>query len=159
MRDVFKALVIVFVIVIVLVGVPCFFVARIGTEKKEWHEYYISYNQIHSLLEEGVEVYKTNNGVWPADMEQLVNSNMNVSSHTRDGYGRAIILIPYSEKTGYGALVSYGKDGKPGGDNKYDRDIEIRFPKDTETNAQWNKQIVREVWRYNYNVWRYNTNR
>jgi hypothetical protein len=61
-----------------------------------------------------------------------------LESETTDAYGRIVILVSYNQESGYGELISYGKDGKPGGDNKYDRDIEIRFPINTETNAQWN---------------------
>jgi len=78
-------------------------------------------------------------------MEQIVNSNIQLSGQMQDSYGHAIILIPYSEKTGCGAVVSYGRDGRPGGDKMFDQDIELRFPTNTDTNAQWNRQVGKRV--------------
>ena len=136
MRDLLKA----FVLVFVIIGVLGFYGAWLGGQKYTSRQYYYCYAHLRNLLE-GVETYKKQNGMWPAEMKQLVNFSLHLENDLQDGYGHAIILIPYSEKTGYGAVVSYGKDGKLGGDKKVDQDIELRFPTNTEVNVQWNKQV------------------
>ena len=102
---------------------------------------YGSYTRLVNLAS-GFDDYKKQNGVWPADITQLVEVRPDLGNDTNDAYGHAVVLIPYSEKTGYGEVISYGRDGKPGGDNQLDRDLVIRFPMEVETNAQWNKQVA-----------------
>src|SRR5205809_2770517 len=43
----------------------------------------------------------------------------------------------YRDSLGYGAVMSYGQDGKPGGAGD-DRDLQVRFP--SAANANWNAQ-------------------
>jgi hypothetical protein len=64
-----------------------------------------------------------------------------------DAYENMVILVNYNEGAGYGELISYGKDGKPGGESKYDRDVIVHFPIDDKTNEQWNVQM-RELVKY-----------
>jgi hypothetical protein len=101
---------------------------------------YASYTRLVNLAR-GMDYYKQHNGQWPTNLTQLVIARPDLESQMTDAYGRIVILVSYNQENRYGELISYGKDGKPGGDNKYDRDIEIRFPMDTETNAEWNNQI------------------
>jgi hypothetical protein len=101
---------------------------------------YSSYTRLINLAR-GMDDYKQHNGQWPTNLTQLVIVRPDLEQDTTDAYGYMVILVNYNEEKGCGELISYGKDGKSGGDNKYDRDIEIRFPMNSETNAQWNKQI------------------
>jgi type II secretory pathway pseudopilin PulG len=96
-------------------------------------------------LASGFDDYKKQNGAWPADINQLVKSQSGLSEATTDYFGHAVVLTPYSEAVDYGELVSYGRDGKPGGNNKFDRDIVVRFPTETKTNAQWNEQVYKQT--------------
>ena len=110
-------------------------------ERKEASKPYISYTGLVTLAN-GCGDYKKQYGVFPEKMEQLRGFRPDMVASTTDAYGHSVILVPYNESVGYGELISYGRDGKPGGENQFDRDIVIRFPTDTETNTQWNKQIA-----------------
>jgi hypothetical protein len=72
---------------------------------------------------------------------QLVEVRPDLADDATDAYGNIVILIPYSERSGCGQIISYGRDGKPGGDNQFDRDIVLRFPVDSLTNIEWNNQF------------------
>lgn len=50
------------------------------------------------------------------------------SPATNDAWGRPLVYIPFEPSLGYGSVLSYGRDGKPGGDGP-DADIEFRFGK------------------------------
>jgi hypothetical protein len=102
---------------------------------------YASYAALLNLAD-GFDYYKKQNGVWPADVTQLINVRPDLVNDITDAYNHAVIVIPYTEKTEYGEVISYGRDGKQGGDNQFDRDIIIRFPMEIETNAQWNTQVA-----------------
>ena len=43
-----------------------------------------------------------------------------------DAWGHALVLQPFDPAKGYGAIISYGRDGRPGGTGA-DADIEIRW--------------------------------
>jgi len=145
MRDFIKAIILTCAILGIFAGMSVFYVVWKTGEAAKNMKPYISYVHLANLAS-GFDDYKKQNGVWPEDITQLVKvrpdlGNENELFPVTDAYGHAFILIPYSEALGYGSLISYGRDGKPGGDNKFDQDIEIRFPTETETNAQWNKQV------------------
>jgi hypothetical protein len=140
MRDFLKPLFIVFAIIGIYASVSVFCILWNLHGGEQRVKPYSSYTRLVNLGY-GFDDYKKQKGGWPADIIQLVNVRPDLGNDTNDAYGHAVILIPYSEKTGYGELISYGRDGKPGGDNKFDHDIEIRFPTETETNAQWNAQV------------------
>ena len=132
------------VILVCVVGIIAFTgIAHILWSQHRFEEEvspYASYTRLINLAR-GMDGYKQHSGQWPTNLAQLVIARPDLESETTDAYGRIVILVSYNQESGYGELISYGKDGKPGGDNKYDRDIEIRFPVDTETNAQWNSLI------------------
>ena len=44
------------------------------------------------------------------------------------------MLVPYNQSLGYGQIISYGRDGGPGGTGT-DGDLAVRFP--TQANAGW----------------------
>jgi len=71
-------------------------------------------------------------GRWPTSATELVTNSLGLvfiypSPPAQDGWGRPIVYEPYSTNTGYGRVVSYGRDGRPGGTGA-DADIEFRFP-------------------------------
>ena len=141
MRDFIKAIIITFAILGVLAGGSVFYVVWKTGESMKRMKPYISYTKLVNLAD-GFDYYKKQYGVWPAGTNQLVKVRPDLVNDITDGYGRAVIVIPYSEKAGYGEVISYGREGKPGGVNQFDREIVIRFPMDTETNVQWNKQVA-----------------
>ncbi len=99
---------------------------------------YTSYD--HQLfIAKGCDQYKEQYGKWPASFEELATFRIDLSDPwTRDGWGREFLLIPYDVSKGYGSLISYGRDGKPGGSG-LDHDLEVRFP--TEANATSNERM------------------
>jgi hypothetical protein len=141
MRDILKTLILIFAILGVFAAVCVFHILWKTHELIKTAKPYSSYTELVNLAS-GFDDYKKQNGVWPADITQLVNVRPDLGNDTNDAYGHAVILIPYSEKAGYGEVISYGRDGKQGGDNQFDRDLVIRFPMEMETNAQWNKQVA-----------------
>jgi hypothetical protein len=61
-------------------------------------------------------------GAWPASIEQLVarpdpsgSMAMFLKGGTNDAWGHPIVFEPFDSKRGYGRIISYGADGKPGG--------------------------------------------
>jgi general secretion pathway protein G len=71
-------------------------------------------------------------GRWPTSSTELVSNSMGIifiypSPPLNDGWGQPIIYEPYATNIGFGRVLSYGRDGKPGG-NGGDADIELRFP-------------------------------
>jgi hypothetical protein len=71
-------------------------------------------------------------GRWPTSAMELVRNCMgkvfiSPSPPAHDGWGQQIIYEPYTTNVGYGRVLSYGRDGKPGGTGA-DADIEFRFP-------------------------------
>jgi hypothetical protein len=135
-----KQFIIALVIVGFLAGICVFRVVWDVSQSRKLMKPYLSYANL-VYLASGCDDYKKQRGVWPEDINHLADFRPDLSESTTDAYGHAIMLLPYSEKTGCGELISFGRDGKPGGDNQFDRDIVIRFPTDMETNAQWNKQV------------------
>ena len=82
--------------------------------------------------------YKKQFGTWPSSMEQIQSSHIKLGNRgTKDAWGREVVFVPYDESVGCGKIISYGRDGKPGGTG-VNLDIEIRFP--AEPNVVWNKQ-------------------
>jgi hypothetical protein len=142
MRTVQKTLVIIFATIGILACVVVLTVLW-GIHKHETaYQPLWSYEKLMKLATI-CDDYKKSNVVWPTNVDQLVNFRPELYQYKlkTDAYGHDIHLVPFNDATGYGELTSYGRDGKPGGDNKFDRDIIVRFPVDTETNAQWNKQL------------------
>ena len=87
---------------------------------------------------DGCDKYKAQYGSWPSSLPQLQAWQPGlVDTYGKDAWGHVIILVPYDESLGYGQLIGYGHDGKPGGTGD-DRDLVVRFP--TEANAAWNEQ-------------------
>jgi len=71
-------------------------------------------------------------GRWPTSATELVSNPLGIifiypSPPARDGWKRQLVYEPFDTNAGYGRVVSYGRDGKPGGSGA-DADIEVRFP-------------------------------
>ena len=70
-------------------------------------------------------------GRWPTSVRELETNSLNlvfiVTPDHNDPWSRPYIFVPYNSATGFGRIVTYGRDGKPGGTG-VDADIERRFP-------------------------------
>ena len=47
---------------------------------------------------------------------------------TNDAWGHNIAFVPFTPDRGFGSVMSYGRDGRPGGTGP-DSDVEVRFGK------------------------------
>ena len=126
----------------VLVSIVCIFWWRHRYDKEI--KPFTSYARLNNLAM-GMDDYKQRNGRWPTDISELVKLRPDLVIDTTDAYGGAVILVDYQKDTGYGELISYGSDKKPGGTNKYERDVAVRFPTDDEKIKQWNEQECKRV--------------
>lgn len=80
------------------------------------------------------EMYHLTYDSWPMALVQLYpghNSNKiaylpSWAGTTNDAWGHALLYKPFDPATGYGSVVSLGRDGQLGGSGK-DEDIERRF--------------------------------
>ncbi len=82
--------------------------------------------------------YNMQAGQWPSSLSELHYYSLPFPSQwCTDAWTHPIILVPYTNSLGYGKILSYGRDGKVGGAGE-DRDIEVRFP--VEANSNWNDQ-------------------
>jgi hypothetical protein len=82
-------------------------------------------------------------GTWPTTLEQLRSFKRDLPEVTIDAWGRDFIFEPYDATNGYGQLISYGRDGLPGGRSEAENDLKVRFPLDT--NGAWNDQARSQV--------------
>jgi hypothetical protein len=84
------------------------------------------------------DVYRQQSGKWPDSRAQLLVSRPELAAPwDKDAWGHDWVLVPYSESVGYGEIISYGRDGKPGGTG-LDRDLVARYP--LPKYAAWNRQ-------------------
>jgi hypothetical protein len=97
---------------------------------------FVTYSRLVGVASD-CDKYKAQYGAWPNSIEQLIAFRPELIDWAKDGWGRYVVLVPYDKSLGYGKVISYGRDGKPGGSGA-DCDLEVRFP--TEANASWNKQ-------------------
>lgn len=72
-------------------------------------------------------------GRWPQSIAEITTNPSNIvfiapCPPTNDAWGRPIIFEPFDPARGYGRVMSYGRDAKPGGTGP-DADIEFRFGK------------------------------
>ena len=102
---------------------------HVGEPAKPFYTYYFMVD-IAKVCEE----YKSYIGDWPRSMSQMKYKFG--SGPARDAWNNEIIFVPYDEKMGYGELISFGRDGVPGGDG-LDRDWVLRFP--IKENYDWDK--------------------
>jgi hypothetical protein len=103
----------------------------------ESYKPYATYTRLIHIAS-GCDKYEEQTGAWPSSLAQLLNGHPEFSAPwDKDTWGREVILLPYNESIGYGEVISYGRDGKPGGVG-LDKDLIVRFP--AQSNADWNKQ-------------------
>lgn len=87
----------------------------------------------------GCDQYRLKYGSYPTSLAELHDLREDLSAPwTQDAWGRDLKISDFDKSRGYGSVISYGRDGKPGG-NGNDRDLEVRFP--IATNEEWNKNI------------------
>ena len=72
-------------------------------------------------------------GAWPASIQQLLarpdkagNMAGFLKGGTNDSWGHPIIFEPFDAARGYGRIISYGADGRPGGRGS-GRDIILHY--------------------------------
>jgi len=111
--------------------------ARISGER-EFQETrpYVTYTRL-IYTASWCDKYRDKYGVFPSSLEQLYSFQPKLSDWAKDTWGRDPVLVPYDKALGYGEVISYGRDGKPGGTG-LDAELVVRFP--SEANAAWNKQ-------------------
>jgi hypothetical protein len=91
-------------------------------------------------IAEACEEYKSDYGKWPTNITQL--DFKFGGSPAKDAWGNNIIFVPYAGALDYGQLISYGRDGKPGGSG-LNRDWVLRFP--MKENYAWDKRQATEA--------------
>ena len=79
-----------------------------------------------------ITIFKAKVGRWPTSLGELRSNAINtvfINGPPDDGdpWSRLYIFVPYNSATGYGRILTLGRDGKPGGTGA-DADIERRFP-------------------------------
>jgi hypothetical protein len=103
---------------------------------------YLTYNHL-MFVAAACDKYKAKYGVFPSSLMPLHAFRADLNDPwTKDAWGRDVIAVPYNESSGFGEILSYGRDGKAGGVGK-DGDLEVRFP--IEVNAGWNKKMAEET--------------
>lgn len=68
-------------------------------------------------------------GRWAESLDELMQQlalGTNGVEFGTDRWHQSPVYVPYDTSRGYGTVISYGKDGKPGGKGE-DADIEVRF--------------------------------
>jgi hypothetical protein len=99
----------------------------------------ITYNRL-MLVAAGCDKYRASNGVFPESLDVLRPFRADLNEPwEKDAWGQGVIVVPYESSRGYGRIISYGRNRKPGGAGK-DRDLEVRFP--IKENHDWNKQMA-----------------
>ncbi len=68
------------------------------------------------------KIYHDVYGKWPTGLLPLARSG----SLEVDGWKRPLIYQPFDAAKGYGAVISFGRDGRPGGTGE-DADLVVRF--------------------------------
>ena len=69
-------------------------------------------------------------GRWPQSLNELESNSTKtvfIVGPSKDPWGRPFVYVPFNSATGFGRVISFGQDGKPGGTG-LDADIEQRFP-------------------------------
>jgi hypothetical protein len=89
-------------------------------------------------LASGCDKMKKERGAWPSSLAELQAFRADFEEGSKDMWDRDVVFIPYNASLGYGQIISYGRDGKPGGTGA-DTDLEIRFPSDS--NVVWNTKM------------------
>ena len=135
MRVVFVIIGAILLIIISLLIIPRIITARGMQEAKP----YVTYTRL-IYVASWCDKYKGQYGAWPSSLAQLRAFRPELIDWARDAWGpgdnmwgRDVVLISYNETIGYGEVISYGRDGMPGG-TSVDQDMVVRFPLTTNSN-------------------------
>lgn len=81
----------------------------------------------------GSEAFQAEYGYWPRTKEDLLHNERGMTFVVLrqgwewvDAWGHPIIYTPFDQEQGYGSVLSYGRDGRPGGQTQ-NADVEQRF--------------------------------
>jgi hypothetical protein len=84
-----------------------------------------------------VQCWEIDRGSYPATLQVLQGDPSDTWRHPRylkrvsqdlkDGWGHPLVYQPFSANSGFGAVISLGKDGRLGGTGP-DADLEFKFP-------------------------------
>ncbi len=99
---------------------------------------YLTYTRLMGAAKDCDEYWEQHRG-WPTSIAELRAFRSDLNEWAVDMWGRDFVLVPFNASLGYGRVISYGRDGKPGGSTEADRDIEVRFP--TQANTNWNASV------------------
>jgi hypothetical protein len=85
-------------------------------------------------VSEASKHYHNQYNAWPKSLTDLTNNPRNLvffycEGGMVDGWRRPLLYQPFDPAKGYGAVISYGRDGRPGGSGE-DADLEVRFGAD-----------------------------
>lgn len=103
---------------------------------------YLTYTRLIGAAEDCDDFWKERHH-WPESMAQLRTFRALLIEWGVDLWDRDFLLVPYNESLGYGEIISYGRDGKPGGSADADQDIIVRFP--TSPNTEWNTRVGQDL--------------
>ena len=101
---------------------------------------YAGCNMLLNLAASGCEAFKNVRGSWPNSLDDVYAMRDDVVR--KDPWGHDFGFTPFDSGKGYGEVISYGRDGKPGGTGE-NADLVIRFP--VKANADWNRQQAMSV--------------
>ena len=106
-----EVIVVIFIAIAACVGTGVSIVVWQGAERDRNFKPYSSYLRLLNLAD-GVDNYKVNNGTWPTNLNQLIQTRPDLLPNLTDGYERPVVFLPFDPSAGHGALISYGQDGK-----------------------------------------------
>lgn len=132
-----RYLIIAIVTLLVLIALLAFRYA--GHAADEQVKPYITYRSLLYICGE-IDSHQAESGAWPTSLLMLKTFRGYGwdDPGVTDQWGREYVLLTYDESRGYGAVLSYGRDGQLGGQG-LDADLEVRFPVDD--NAKWNEHV------------------
>lgn len=88
-----------------------------------------------NIASQGCDLYHSGRGAWPNSLDEVFTFRDDLPR--KDAWGHDFGFTPFDGSKGYGEVISYGQDGKPGGTGE-DSDIVIRFP--VKENIDWDRQ-------------------
>ena len=93
-----------------------------------------TFAQLHCVAT-ACRVYRRETGEWPPSLAALTNNSREIifiewgQKGAHDAWGHPFVYTAFDATRGYSSVLSYGRDGKPGGEGE-DKDVEIRFTED-----------------------------
>ena len=113
---------------------------RSGGNDLSTYKQFSSCAMMLNVASQGCEAYKTTRGNWPNSLEEI--DSYRASLVQKDAWLHPLGFTPFDSAKGYGEIISYGQDGKPGGTGE-DSDLVVRFP--LKENADWNIQLAKSL--------------